>query len=377
MFRTKTTLWKLGLASLLMLGVRPALSDPPPGAWRLPPPSPADSGNGSSPRQPAAVAAAFPLQRGLAAARPGRPHVQRPSPRLGGRAGSSRRSYRCCLLRRLSSGRSQSTWYFRQEAFYWNERSDGRDFVNEYGPLSTVGYLHRNGFERFRMELFGGTMAYDGGAQYDDGSGNEVYEPYHQSNGTNYLGVRGEYDLLIEPACWSRVRAVVGVGTRFWIRDLHDAVTPSGDEVYGYQEDWWTFYPYIGLETKESDEPGWQFFASARFGLTPLTYQYATGFRYRALSPMRHHRQDGTRRAIPAVLGLRVYRSHDLGRIGGRGGLVPAGIADAHRRRPTRLHVLNRRVWWDRHSVCQLCRCFLGRQECLPHCIRLGGLFVQ
>ena len=164
----------------------------------------------------------------------------------------------------------KSTWYFRQEAFFWNERSDGRDFVNERGPLSTLGYVHRNGFERFRMELFGGTVAYDGGAQYDDGS----YEPYHQSNGTNYLGVRGEYDLLIEPASWSRLRAFVGVGTRFWIRDLHDAVTPSGDPVTGYQEDWWTFYPYVGLETKEPDEPGWNFFGSARFGLTPLTFQH-------------------------------------------------------------------------------------------------------
>jgi hypothetical protein len=162
-----------------------------------------------------------------------------------------------------------STWYFRQEAFFWNERSDGRDFVNERGPLSTLGYVHRNRFERFRMELFGGTVAYDGGAQFDD----NTYEPYHQSNGTNYLGVRAEYDLLIEPACWSRLRAFAGVGTRFWIRDLNDAVTPSGAPVTGYQEDWWTFYPYVGLETKESDEPGWKFFGSARFGLTPLTFQ--------------------------------------------------------------------------------------------------------
>ena len=81
----------------------------------------------------------------------------------------------------------ESSWYFRQETFYWNERSDGEDFVNERGPLSTLGYVHRSGFERFRAELFGGTMAYDGGAQFIDGS----YEPYHQSVGTNYLGMRG------------------------------------------------------------------------------------------------------------------------------------------------------------------------------------------
>ena len=79
---------------------------------------------------------------------------------------------------------TESTWYFRQEAFRWNERVDGMDFVNEYGPLSTVGYSHRRGADDFRLELFGGTVAYDGGTMFDDGS----YEPYHQSNGTDYLG---------------------------------------------------------------------------------------------------------------------------------------------------------------------------------------------
>ncbi len=167
-----------------------------------------------------------------------------------------------------------STWYFRQDSFWWNERLDGTDFVNEYGPLSTLGYQRRSGIERFRVELFGGTVSYDGAAQYEDGS----LEPYHLSNGTNYLGMRGEYDLLLEPAGWSRIRGVLGVGTRFWVRDLHDAITPTGNAVFGYQETWWTFYPYFGLETRDSTEPGWKFFGSARFGITPLTYQHATYF---------------------------------------------------------------------------------------------------
>ena len=168
----------------------------------------------------------------------------------------------------------ESTWYYRLDTFSWNERSDGMDVVNEAGPISTLGYLRRNGPERFRFELFGGTVAYDGAAMYLDGT----TEPYHQSIGTNYLGIRGEYDLLIEPAAWSRMRLLAGVGTRFWIRDLRDAVTPMGGEVDGYQETWWTFYPYVGLETKESDELGLQWFGSVRFGVTPLTYQHATYF---------------------------------------------------------------------------------------------------
>jgi hypothetical protein len=163
-----------------------------------------------------------------------------------------------------------STWYFRQESFYWNERADGQDFMNERGPLSTLGYVRRNNFERFRIELFGGSVAYDGGAQYEDGT----YEAYHQSNGTNYLGLRGEYDILFEPACWPRIRFLAGIGTRFWFRNLNDAVMPSGNTSYGYQETWWTFFPYVGLETRDAEDSEWNFFGSARFGITPLTRQY-------------------------------------------------------------------------------------------------------
>jgi hypothetical protein len=163
---------------------------------------------------------------------------------------------------------SESTLYVREEAFFWHE-SIGDNNVDESGPLTTLGYMHRNGCERWRMELFGGSMNYDGFAQYDDGS----TENYSQSSGTNYLGLRGEYELLIEPTCWDFLRFSIGLGTRFWIRDLKDSVTPSGSYVSGYQECWWTFYPYIGLETRESSEPGIHFYGSMRVGFTPLTYE--------------------------------------------------------------------------------------------------------
>jgi hypothetical protein len=169
----------------------------------------------------------------------------------------------------------ESTWYYRLDSFFWNERSGGVDFVNEYGPISTVGYVHRSGIERYRFELFGGTVAYYGSAQYLDDQNQVQNEPLHESFGTNYLGCRGEYDLLVEPAAWSKARLVFGVGTRCWIRDLQDTVT-SDLVVSGYQEVWCTFYPYVGLETKSTDEPGPQFFGSVRAGFTPLTIQYAT-----------------------------------------------------------------------------------------------------
>ena len=155
----------------------------------------------------------------------------------------------------------QSAWYYRLDSFSWNERDRRGELVNEHGPLSTLGYVRQSGVERFRIELFGGTVAYDGSAQYQDQNNLWQSEPYHQSFGTNYLGCRGEYELLAEPAAWSRIRFFLGVGTRFWIRNLQNATLPDMD-VAGYEETWWTFYPYVGLETKDSDEPGLKFFGS-------------------------------------------------------------------------------------------------------------------
>jgi hypothetical protein len=266
MLRAGTPYWITISASLLMLAARLAAGEENASAWPPMPAAPAAGSTGVPPSpqpQPSPYSAGWP------------PPGQDVRTYNAGRQDWTTAPERPMVVSVAPDAPPvdspiTSTWYFRQEAFYWNERLDGHDFVNEYGPLSTLGYARRNRHERFRFELFGGTVAYDGGAQYWDGS----YEPYHQSNGTNYLGLRGEYELLIEPACCPRVRAFAGVGTRFWIRDLRDAVTPSGNFVGGYQETWWTFYPYLGLETRDSEEPGWKFFGSMRFGLTPLTYQY-------------------------------------------------------------------------------------------------------
>jgi hypothetical protein len=256
------------LESLPVLGQDVSFMAPPPGASAVPqyvqpatPPPPLPSADGIAWPPPGGRPVSNPRQYDLgrpAATVPEYPVVVPPAV--------------CCPapVERVT----ESSWYYRLDTFYWNERGGGQDLVNEAGPISTIGYLHRYGCERLRFELFGGTVSYDGAAMYDDGT----TEAYHQSIGTNYLGIRAEYDLLFEPVAWPRVRLLAGVGTRFWIRDLRDATTPTGNEVDGYQETWWTFYPYVGLETKESDEPGLHWFGSARFGVTPLTYQHATYF---------------------------------------------------------------------------------------------------
>lgn len=166
----------------------------------------------------------------------------------------------------------ESSWYTREEYFHWNERFGGEDFVNEYGLMLTLGYVKRIGQERFRAELFGGTLDYVGGAQFNDGSTEPLWSK------TGYLGVRGEYELLFEPDWLPRTSLLLGVGTRFWFRDLRDGVTPSGYDVTGYQETWWTIYPYLGVETRRSLQSGPELYSSARIGCTAITYEHVSWY---------------------------------------------------------------------------------------------------
>ena len=69
---------------------------------------------------------------------------------------------------------------------------------------------------------------------------------------------------------------LLGLGTRFWIRDLHDGSDDEGNTVWGYQETWWTTYPYLGLEThrRVGDDLDW--YSESRIGATAMTYQFAS-----------------------------------------------------------------------------------------------------
>ncbi len=165
---------------------------------------------------------------------------------------------------------TQCSWYTRVDYFHWNERIGSMDFVNEDGALFTLGYSRRIGVERFRAELFGGDVHYDGFGQFSTGL------ETMQSN-TGYLGGRGEYEMVFEPADrQGRVAFLMGMGSRFWIRDLHDGSTDSGDPVAGYQETWWTMYPYLGMETHRSPGGDLDFYSESRIGMTALSYNYAS-----------------------------------------------------------------------------------------------------
>ena len=57
---------------------------------------------------------------------------------------------------------------------------------------------------------------------------------------------------------------------------MHDGTTPDGTPVYGYEETWWTFYPYLGAETHLPVPGNWTCTPKSRVGATVLTYDYAT-----------------------------------------------------------------------------------------------------
>lgn len=169
----------------------------------------------------------------------------------------------------------ESTWYTRVDYFHWNERVEGRRLLNEDGVLWTLGYQRRTGQERFRGEFFTGDVGYSSRVDYADGSS----EPLESH--TNYMGVRGEYDLFLNTSTDAVVQFFGGIGTRLWIRDLPDDVTVSGTVVSGYQETWWTVYPYLGAEGRRiisdglsGEERAW--FWSGKIGYTAITYEHVS-----------------------------------------------------------------------------------------------------
>ncbi len=137
----------------------------------------------------------------------------------------------------------EAEWYTRFDYFAWNERSGRTQIDSEHGTLYTLGYARCFGADRFRGELFTGTMNFSGT--------NWVGDPADST--TTYLGVRGEYEWLWDmslPGC-PPATLFAGVGTRFWIRDIKDGtVLSTGDFFTGHQENWWTIYPYVGLEKR-------------------------------------------------------------------------------------------------------------------------------
>ena len=164
----------------------------------------------------------------------------------------------------------QSDWYARLDYFTWDENNGDGTHTKESGPLYTLGYSRQVGSQRFRLELFGGNMAYDG-SSYDLYSNTS----YPLATTTRYLGGRGEYEYLFQPS-WLKGAIFLGVGNRFWLRDLRAGTDQSSAFIPGTQETWWTFYPYLGMELKGSLGSQSEWFAMGRAGPTAVTFNKPT-----------------------------------------------------------------------------------------------------
>jgi hypothetical protein len=158
-------------------------------------------------------------------------------------------------------------WYTRFDYLQWNERHAGSDLDSEHGTLYTLGCSRRFGADRFCAELFTGTMNFGG---LDDlGQTADAT--------TTYLGLRGEYEWVWDlcPRGWPSAQFFAGVGTRFWIRDVKDGTVVGSNAIsVGHQENWWTFYPYLGLEKRWPVNFGEEIYARGRLGCTVFTYEF-------------------------------------------------------------------------------------------------------
>jgi hypothetical protein len=165
----------------------------------------------------------------------------------------------------------ETTWYTRVDYFAWREHIDGALFVKEDGVLPTLGYQRRSGIQRFRAELFGSKVNYTADVGFDDGFVGTDH------SFTDYLGLRGEYEFMYEPPKVPGISTFLGFGSRFWLRNLPDSQIDPDHVLIGYQESWWSFYPYVGMESRRRLKPEAEFYWRGRAGLMAFTYEHATG----------------------------------------------------------------------------------------------------
>lgn len=157
----------------------------------------------------------------------------------------------------------ESTWYTRVDYFNWREFIDGAVFMENNGVVPTLGYEQRRRRQRLRAELFGGRTNYFA-----------VLGGVDTSNVTDYLGLRGEYEVMFEPQTWRNNSLFAGIGTRFFVRSTPDILIDESVLVDGYQETWWTFYPYIGYERRRTMKPTWEAYYRTRVGVTAFTWEH-------------------------------------------------------------------------------------------------------
>jgi hypothetical protein len=152
--------------------------------------------------------------------------------------------------------------------FTWEEDFGGRRLLHEEGVLYSAGAavavdflqtaagvltLHGKG------ELFGGVVDYDGQTQ----GGLPV------TTAVSYVGTKTEGAIgWALPLARSRLEPFVGLGYRWWLRDIHDATLTDPRrsapvQVLGYTEHWESAYTKLGVAFSHRLSREWQLFAEA------------------------------------------------------------------------------------------------------------------
>ena len=159
--------------------------------------------------------------------------------------------------------------YLNLASFSWQERVNGHRVLKESGPLAGVGAtagvvlaVPREGTAlrvRGKAEIFGGDVDYDGQTAGSNPA------PVHTDTG--YFGVKGEGELGFRVALVrSTLEPFVGIGYRWWRRDISDSTTQLNNTVVavtGGVELWQSLYTKLGLRGTHEVVAGVRAFAEA------------------------------------------------------------------------------------------------------------------
>lgn len=164
----------------------------------------------------------------------------------------------CCAGPVSAASLDEVTPYFAGQYFTWKEYFAGRRLLKESGPLFSGGVLLGVATDssltfKFKEELFGGKVGYDGETQAPQSVPVKTDVIYFGTNQQFDLGYRvGSGRLQLEP--------FGGVGYRWWLRALQDATASTG-KVAGYTEWWQSWSARMGARGRYRASSGVSVFA--------------------------------------------------------------------------------------------------------------------
>ena len=136
--------------------------------------------------------------------------------------------------------------------------------------MFSLGYHAYKPKYKYRIALFGGDLNYDDPDLAADDI--EVSASPH----SEYFGVSFEYDFRWSLPSRPDTAFFVGFGTRWWQRttNVSGYITDTVIMDLSLRDNWFTFYPRIGLDSFRQLDNGWQLYMSASLGLTAYTSQH-------------------------------------------------------------------------------------------------------